>query len=111
MVFDITDRKSFTDLKDWLAETEKHSGENVVRILIGNKKDMEDQRQVMEDEAKNFALASGMIYFETSAKDGLNIEESFISLVIEMKKKFKPVIHRYPSSLHLKDRKKKATCC
>lgn len=55
MVFDITDRTSFTDLKDWLAETEKHCGENIVRILIGNKKDIEDKRQVMEDEGKNWA--------------------------------------------------------
>lgn len=55
MVFDITDRTSFTDLKDWLAETEKHCGEKVVRILIGNKKDIEDKRQVMEDEGKNWA--------------------------------------------------------
>jgi Ras-related protein Rab-1A len=45
-VYDITDRQSFTDLQLWLNEVDKHGKEDVVKILIGNKKDLSDKRQV-----------------------------------------------------------------
>lgn len=46
LTYDITDRKSFVDLQNWLAEVDKYSKENVVKILVGNKKDLESQREV-----------------------------------------------------------------
>lgn len=45
-MFDITDRQSFIDLQNWVAEVDRYGREDVVKILIGNKKDMEDKRQV-----------------------------------------------------------------
>lgn len=74
LVFDITDKQSFKDLQVWLAEVEKYGRQDIVKILIGNKKDLESQRQVTTAEAKQFAESLGMKYLETSAKDGLNIE-------------------------------------
>ncbi len=44
LVYDITDKRSFQDLQNWLDESEKYSKENVVRILVGNKKDLDSQR-------------------------------------------------------------------
>jgi Ras-related protein Rab-1A len=46
LVYDITDKQSFTDLQIWLNEVEKYGKQDVVKILIGNKKDLEDKRQV-----------------------------------------------------------------
>ncbi len=46
MVYDITDRQSFKDIENWLSEVEKFGTENVVRLLVGNKCDLETQRQV-----------------------------------------------------------------
>ncbi len=74
LVFDITDKQSFKDLQVWLSEVEKYGRQDIVKILIGNKKDLESQRQVTTVEAKQFAESLGMKYLETSAKDGLNIE-------------------------------------
>ena len=74
LVFDITDRKSFMDVQNWLDESDKYAKENVVKILIGNKKDLETERKVSQTEARNFAESIGTNYFQTSAKDGLNIE-------------------------------------
>ena len=48
LVYDITDRRSFMDLQSWLDESEKYSKQNVVRVLVGNKKDLERERTVTE---------------------------------------------------------------
>ncbi len=55
LVYDITDKQSFTDLQIWLNEVEKYGKQDVVKILIGNKKDLEDKRQVTTEQAKRFA--------------------------------------------------------
>lgn len=46
LVYDITDRQSFKDIENWLAEVDKYGNENVVKLLVGNKSDLEANRQV-----------------------------------------------------------------
>jgi len=46
VTYDITDRESFSKVSEWMSEVDKHAQENISRILVGNKKDLEDQRQV-----------------------------------------------------------------
>lgn len=78
VVFDITSPPSFEALPNWFENFYKHSTEgqrNV--ILIGNKKDLASQRQISQEEAETFAQNNNMMYFETSAKDGENIEHVF----------------------------------
>lgn len=115
LVYDITNKQSFVDLQLWLSEVEKHGRENVVKILIGNKKDLESQRQVSTEEASKFAESQGMKYLETSAKDGLNIEESFVNLVKEMKKKnFNNILNntkKPPTLIRDTTKNKRMTCC
>lgn len=64
----------------------KHSPESAVRILVENKIDMKIEREVEEEEGRVFAEERNMPYFETSAKDGINIEEMFLLLAEEMKR-------------------------
>ena len=115
MVYDITDRKSFTDLQNWLSEVDKYSREDVVKILVGNKKDLESNREVSIEEANRFAESLGMKYLETSAKDGINIEETFTNLVVKMKQsmpKAKPVVRPCVPLRPLDNSGgKKSTCC
>lgn len=47
-------------------------------ILIGNKVDLENERQVSFEEASSFAEENGLVYLETSGKDGSNVEEAFV---------------------------------
>lgn len=44
LTYDITDKQSFKDIENWLSEVEKHASENVVRLLVGNKSDLESKR-------------------------------------------------------------------
>ena len=77
IVFDITSHTSFEALPVWIENYYKNGPEQKNIILIGNKKDLEESRQVTQEEAQTFSEANNMIYFETSAKEGDNIDYVF----------------------------------
>jgi len=77
VVFDITSHSSFESLPLWIENYYKNGPEQKNIILIGNKKDMVDQRQVTQEEAEEFSETNNMIYFETSAKEGDNVDYVF----------------------------------
>ena len=79
VVFDITDRDSFDHVRNWMADIDKFAKEGVLRILVGNKCDLMNNRQVSTEEAKEIANKYGIKYIETSAKDTINIDDLFIS--------------------------------
>ena len=82
IVFDITKRKSFESINHWYNQIIEHSdNENMPILLIGNKSDLSSKRKVSFEEATMVAKTMNMIYFETSAKDDVNIYESFLSLI------------------------------
>jgi len=75
IVYDITDRDSFDNVKQWMHEIGRYACENVNKLLVGNKCDMEAKRQVGYDEAKAFADEHGIPFLETSAKEATNVEK------------------------------------
>ena len=79
IVFDITDRDSFDHVRNWMADIDKFAKEGVLRILVGNKCDLEQNRKVRKEEAEEIAKKYGINYIETSAKDTINIDDLFIS--------------------------------
>ena len=79
LVYDITDRQSFQDIDNWLGEIQTHANPNVAKLLIGNKCDLENERAVSAQEGKEYAESLGMNFLETSAKNKINIEETFKS--------------------------------
>ncbi|XP_005290021.1 ras-related protein Rab-39A [Chrysemys picta bellii] len=81
LVFDITNRRSFEHVKDWLEEAKMHVQPfQIVFLLVGHKCDLVSQRQVTREEAEKLSSTRGMKYIETSAKDATNVEESFTIL-------------------------------
>lgn len=74
-VYDITDRESFDNVKQWLSEIDRYACENVNKLLVGNKCDLEAKRQVDFEEAKAFADERGIPFLETSAKSSTNVEK------------------------------------
>ena len=97
LVYDITDLDSFENLNSWLIEIEKNASKNVYKILVGNKCDNENERKVTYEQGKNFAEQYGMKFFETSAKESINVSEAFIFMTKEiMKKSFnkKDIFHK-----------------
>nr|XP_060460580.1 ras-related protein Rab-39A [Panthera onca] len=81
LVFDITNRRSFEHVKDWLEEAKMHVQPfRIVFLLVGHKCDLASRRQVTREEAEKLSADCGMKYIETSAKDATNVEESFTIL-------------------------------
>lgn len=66
-------------------EVEKHASDNISRVLVGNKSDMADSRQVSTDEGKELAEHYNVKFLETSAKDCKNVEEAFVMMTREIK--------------------------
>ena len=77
LIFDVTETESFESLKNWLIEIEKNTNKNVIKLLIGNKCDLEDKRVISYETGKDFAEQYNMKYIETSAKTDLNVTEAF----------------------------------
>jgi len=85
LVFDINARESFDNLKIWIQSVNlKVNNTNIKRILLGNKTDLE--RNVSFEEGEAFAKEHGFVYFETSAKDNVNIQNAFDFLINEVYK-------------------------
>ena len=84
MVYDITDLESFQNLNSWLIEIEKNASKNVYKILVGNKSDMDKDRKVTFEQGKEFASQYGMLFFETSAKESINVVEAFETMTKEI---------------------------
>lgn len=85
IVYDITDRESFENVKQWLSEIDRYACENVNKLLVGNKSDMDSKRQVEYEEAKAFADEHGLPFLETSAKDATNVEKAFHQMASDIK--------------------------
>jgi Ras-related protein Rab-5C len=78
VVFDITHPASFERAKKWVGELRQNvSNPNLVIALVGNKADLAEQRTVSETDAREYASEQGLLYFESSAKDNVNVTELF----------------------------------
>ena len=86
LMYDITNKKSFESIPEWIRSIKDAKGDNFPMILLGNKLDKEDIRIVSEKEGKELAKEYNMQFFETSNKDGTNIQEAGLALVNEILK-------------------------
>lgn len=80
LVYDVTDKVSFNNVKQWLGEIDRYACQNVNKFLVGNKSDLVDKRVVSYEESKSFADSLNVPFLETSAKDSTNIEEAFYGI-------------------------------
>lgn len=109
IVYDITSIESFETAKMWFEELNTEKPNNFLKVLVGNKKDLERQsRRVSAAEAEDFAISNGIKFYEVSAKTGENVENLFndIAAVLpKIQKKKKKV-----SVMNLKGNNK-YNCC
>eukprot|EP01137_Pigoraptor_chileana_P030595 Opistho-2@17300 len=78
LVYDVTNRESYNALTNWLTDARTLASPDIVIILVGNKKDLEDEREVTFLEASRFAQENDIMFLETSAYTGENVEETFL---------------------------------
>lgn len=75
--YDITEIASFQNVKKWMEEVKMYSIAKPILILCGTKNDLDNKRQISKNEGEEYAKKNGMIFFETSAKNNININDIF----------------------------------
>ncbi|EJK75494.1 hypothetical protein THAOC_02783 [Thalassiosira oceanica] len=83
LVYDVTSAKSFDSLGErWMAQLHDHANsDELAKLLVGNKCDLEDSREVTKEKAEMFCNEHGMEHLETSAKSGANVLKAFERLI------------------------------
>jgi small GTP-binding protein len=86
-MYDITNRNSFNSISEWTSNIYEIKNHDFPLVLIGNKCDLKDDREVSEEEGLETAEKYKTTYFETSAKEGINIEKPIDELLNNIIKK------------------------
>ena len=110
VVFDVTERKSFQNVTTWVECIDKFAKSNVLRILVGNKTDLEDKRVVSTEEGKELAAQNGLKYYEISALKITGLHEMFEDIAKEYVEIYEQKAYK---NFQLKkiDYPKKRKCC
>jgi len=93
VVYDVTNKTSFDNVKRWLTEIDKYARESVNKLLVGNKADVQETpnndtlRQVPQEQGKQFAQSADIPFLETSAKTGTFVDTAFLMMAHEIKAK------------------------
>jgi len=90
LVYDIANAKSFENISKWLRNIEEHASEDVEKMLLGNKCDMDDKRVIPKERGEMIAREHGIKFYETSAKSNINIETAFLALATD-------ILHKTPA--------------
>jgi Ras-related protein Rab-8A len=85
LVYDVTDRQTFLSIRNWVAQIQMHADVNVNKILIGNKCDIVEGRSVSTEEGEALAKEYNIQFFETSAKQDINVERAFLLIASNVK--------------------------
>ena len=87
IVYDITNKNSFNNITSWVENCKNNASEKMLIILIGNKSDLNDKRQVNTEEGQDLADKLGISFFETSCNTGENVNNIFEKSLEEIQKR------------------------
>ena len=87
VVYDITCLDSFNNVSSWIEDCKNYSPKNVYIVLVGNKSDLEERRQIPTEKGQEIADKFGISFFETSAKTGSNVVKIFEESAKEIAKR------------------------
>ena len=114
IVYDVTNKDSFTGAKTWVKELQRRGDANCVIALAGNKADLVGQRKVNKEVADGYANENGILHMETSAKTSMNVKELFVAIAEKLPKDSNtPGPHQTTSfdPASAERRPKKSGCC
>ncbi|CAF3586827.1 unnamed protein product [Rotaria socialis] len=89
LVYDISKRKTFDHMTMWLNEMQEYSTSDMIFVLVGNKCDLSNEREVQKEEGEAFAQKHEIMFMETSAKTATNVEELFVNTAFKIYDKIK----------------------
>jgi small GTP-binding protein len=111
LIYDVTNRKTYDNIKKWLNQIRDEASNRISIILVANKIDCEDTRQVTKEEGETLAKASNLPIFEASAKDSINVNESFQFLIEKINENVSNIITQNVTKLNNNKKQDKKGCC
>ncbi|KVI09598.1 ras-related protein RABA6a-like [Cynara cardunculus var. scolymus] len=84
LVYDITRNGTFESIKKWLHQLREFGDDDMVIVLVGNKSDLVDLREVDTEDGKKLAEIEKLCFMETSAKENLNVEDAFLQMITKI---------------------------
>ena len=111
VVYDVTERKSFQNVTTWVECIDKFAKSNVLRILVGNKTDLEDKRVITTEEGKKLAEENGLKYYEISALKITGLHEMFEDIAKEYVEIYEQKQYKNFQLKKLQENKKKKRFC
>ena len=126
VVYDITRKTTYDNIDKWIGELKTNGSEDVLIMLVGNKSDLEEKREVITEEVEKKAQEQKLAFCETSALNGKNVEYAFENLINEILKKVEKekineakqlseskaiTLETADRKLNEKNNKKKKKCC
>jgi len=88
IVYDVTNKDSFDNVRQWMTEIEKFASESVNKLLVGNKSDLEEQREVTSEEGMELAKKFDIPFLEVSAKNSTHVDDTFKTMASEIQTRF-----------------------
>jgi len=122
VVYDITDKNTFDNIDKWMLEIKDKTSKDIKLMIIGNKIDLKDEREVKNEEAMKKAESLRIPLMEASALDSTNVKEAFCDLLKEIYKDMKDNLNN-PENKYQNEKKgidlntnnnsekKKSKCC
>eukprot|EP00468_Gymnochlora_sp_CCMP2014_P013799 CAMPEP_0167755648 /NCGR_PEP_ID=MMETSP0110_2-20121227/8946_1 /TAXON_ID=629695 /ORGANISM="Gymnochlora sp., Strain CCMP2014" /LENGTH=197 /DNA_ID=CAMNT_0007641669 /DNA_START=52 /DNA_END=645 /DNA_ORIENTATION=- len=111
LLYDITKMDSFKNVRKWIGDVRTYAEQNVNLVLLGNKCDLHNQRQVQYKQGEDLAKEYKIKFFETSAKDNVNVNEAFTSLALVVCDRLHDLKKNKKEQLTLEGKKGKSGCC
>ena len=111
IVYDVTSKKSFENVTTWVECVDKFAKSNVLRILVGNKTDLEDNRVISKEEGKKLAEENGLKFYEISAKTMNGLVEMFEDVAKEYVQIYEQKAIKNFQLKKMKETKAKSRCC
>uniref|UniRef100_A0A3B4FQ78 small monomeric GTPase n=1 Tax=Pundamilia nyererei TaxID=303518 RepID=A0A3B4FQ78_9CICH len=113
LLYDITSKSSFDNIRAWLTEIHEYAQSNVVIMLLGNKADMSSDRAIRRDEGERLAREYSVPFMETSAKTGVNVDLAFTAVAKELKHRAiqHPSEPKFQIHEYIEAQKEKSGCC
>ncbi|PVD39474.1 hypothetical protein C0Q70_02108 [Pomacea canaliculata] len=113
LLYDVTNKTSFDNIRAWLAEINEYAQEDVVIMLLGNKCDASSERVIRKEEGERLAREYGVAFMETSAKTGVNVDLAFMAVArdLKMKKTRRPNEPKFCVADYVEQEKRQTGCC
>ena len=111
LIYDVTNRKTFDNIRKWLIQIKNEAASKISIVLVANKIDCEDElKQVKKEEGEALAKNNNLTIFEASAKDNINVEESFKYIIEEINENSSNLSMQTSTKLN-NDKQNKKGCC